>query len=680
MKLKELILLVQIFLNAAALCAQPTDPLASVVVNSHPGSANYVASPSIIKLPNGDYLASHDWQKRHCTSIYVSKDRGKSWSHRADVPHMHWAGLFLHNGELYLLGVNESFREIHICRSTDGGRSWSRPEDRRSGILFTDGQYHTAPVPVVVHNGRIWRSFENAVGNPDERLFETCVISAAADADLLNAASWRMTNRIRYDRNWGGKEWIEGNVVVTPDGGLVNLLRTESDNGRRVAMVRIESADSIAFDPASFVDFPGGSVKFTIRYDSLSQHYWTLSNYIPARYMRQRPNDPAGIRNTLALVSSPDLRDWTVRMIVLQSDDLRSNGFQYADWFFDGEDIAAIVRTAYPQSDGTPADNFHNANYITFHRIGNFRDELHATPEFREEDETVYLFSYFTGNGEDGLHLAYSYDGLVWKALKNGGSFLQSTVGPDKLMRDPSVCRDRAGRFHLVWTTGWHDRIIGYASSEDLIHWSPQRAIPVMVHEPTAKNAWAPELFLDPADSLFHILWASTIPYRHSPVQESSRERGYNHRIYQTTTRDFVQFSPTELFFNPDFSVIDAAVLKSGRNYLLFLKNENPNPPEKNIRYTTAPDMHQGFPLSVSDPITGKYWAEGPSPLQIGEDLYVYFDRYTEGRYGAVRSRDLRVWEDLSDRVVFPQGVRHGTAFPVSAAFLNTLFKRTCHP
>jgi|GEM_PF-5772697 len=29
--------------------------------------------------------------------------------------------------------------------------------------------------------------------------------------------------------------------------------------------------------------------------------------------------------------------------------------------------------------------------------------------------KNIYIFSYFVGNGEDGLHLAYSYDGLKWE-------------------------------------------------------------------------------------------------------------------------------------------------------------------------------------------------------------------------------------------------------------------------
>ena len=39
----------------------------------------------------------------------------------------------------------------------------------------------------------------------------------------------------------------------------------------------------------------------------------------------------------------------------------------------------------------------------------------------------VYMFSYFVGNGEDGLHLAYSYDGLKWEDVSDLVSFPQGT-------------------------------------------------------------------------------------------------------------------------------------------------------------------------------------------------------------------------------------------------------------
>ena len=290
--------------------------------------------------------------------------------------------------------------------------------------------------------------------------------------------------------------------------------------------------------------------------------------------------------------------------------------------------------------------------------------------------ETAYLFSYFINDSKDGLHLAYSYDGLNWLPLHGGRSYLTPAVGKDKLMRDPSICQSPDGTFHMVWTSSWTDRIIGYASSRDLVHWSEQQAIPVMMHEPDAHNCWAPELFYDEPSQTYYIFWATTIPGRHKEVATSESEKGLNHRIYYVTTKDFRTFSKTKMFFNPDFSVIDAAIVKDPKreDLIMVVKNENSNPPEKNLRVTRTKKIEKGFPTKVSAPITGKYWAEGPAPLFVGDTLYVYFDKYRDHRYGAVRSLDYgETWEDVSDQVFFPRGIRHGTAFAVDASIVESL-------
>ncbi|TLU98804.1 glycoside hydrolase family 43 protein [Dyadobacter luticola] len=285
----------------------------------------------------------------------------------------------------------------------------------------------------------------------------------------------------------------------------------------------------------------------------------------------------------------------------------------------------------------------------------------------------VYLFSYFVDNGQDGLHFAYSKDGLKWQALKNGKSFLTPTTGKDKLMRDPCIIQGPDGTFHMVFTTGWHDKIIGYTSSKDLINWSAQKAVPVMEHEPDAKNSWAPEVFYDDLKKNFIIYWATTIPGRHSNVAESEGEKGLNHRIYYVTTPDFKKFSETKMFFNPNFSVIDATILKKNAWYYMFLKNENPSPPEKNIRITKSKNAAGPYPVDVSAPITRNYWAEGPTAVDIDGWVYVYFDKYRDHQYGAVRSKDMEKWEDVSDQVKFPDGIRHGTVFKVSQGIFDKL-------
>ena len=88
---------------------------------------------------------------------------------------------------------------------------------------------------------------------------------------------------------------------------------------------------------------------------------------------------PAAIRNTLALVYSPDLRHWHVRSIILHHPDIYHHAFQYVDWHFDGNDLVAAIRTAYNDGMGG-AHTYHDANYLTFYRIRNFRSLTMNSP------------------------------------------------------------------------------------------------------------------------------------------------------------------------------------------------------------------------------------------------------------------------------------------------------------
>lgn len=285
----------------------------------------------------------------------------------------------------------------------------------------------------------------------------------------------------------------------------------------------------------------------------------------------------------------------------------------------------------------------------------------------------VYLFSFFQNNGEDGLHLAYSEDGLQWTALNDNQSFLKPQVGNDKLMRDPCIIKGKDGKFHMVWTVSWNEQGIGYAHSEDLIHWSEQQYIPVMEHEPTARNSWAPELFYDEASDQYLIYWATTIPGRF-PETDATGDDGYNHRMYYTTTRDFQDFSPTQLLYEPGFNVIDATIQKIEDEYVMFLKNEIRFPEaEKNIRIATS-DQLTGPYSAASEPITDN-WVEGPTAVETAQGWVVYYDQYTRHQMGAVRSTDLQHWEDISDQLDFPEGTRHGTVIKVKRSVLDKLLE-----
>ncbi|MBN2451444.1 MAG: exo-alpha-sialidase [Lentisphaeria bacterium] len=358
----------------------------------------YLGSPSIARAPDGALVATHDYFGRGCprnheaeealTSVYRSEDRGRTWTNITHVMNAYWSTLFSHGDALYLLGASQQYGSIVIRRSTDGGFTWTHPKDEHSGLLFRGGyyhddpNYHCAPVPVLVHQGRLYRAFEDCRGARWGAGFASLVVSAPADADLLAAANWTMSNKLAFEPGWvpeawGKLEnpgWLEGNVVPDPRGKLWNVLRFHSSPRADVAAMVSIRADgrTLAFDPGTgFVPFPGGMTKFTIRHDPPSGRYLTLSN----------PNtDPScpSQRNILALAASPDLRTWTVVRNLLQDDtglpwnlSTRLTGFQYTDWQFDGEDIIYLVRTAY-----RGAHNFHDANRITFHRLERFRDLL----------------------------------------------------------------------------------------------------------------------------------------------------------------------------------------------------------------------------------------------------------------------------------------------------------------
>lgn len=357
-----------------------------VVAYSPAASGQYIGSPSICILPNGDYIASHDFFGPESTEhvkavsrVYSSSDKGKTWRQIAEINGQFWSKLFIHHDVLYFLGTDKHHGNMIIRKSTDGGKTWTEPTDEHNGLIL-EGEYHCAPMPVIEYNNRLWRAMEYAESQTNKwgKRYSTFMMSIPVEADILKSENWIASNKLPYDStymdgNFGG--WIEGNAVVTPEGDIINLLRadnTKENAEDKAAIVNISDDGRVAtFDPeTSFIDFPGGSKKFTVLYDSVSNLYWTISNYIPKEFRIEAR--PASIRNTQALCSSADLKTWKVHKILLQHPNIEDHGFNYVDWQFEGRNIVFVSRTAYDDGIGGAA-NFHDANFLTFHRIKNFR-------------------------------------------------------------------------------------------------------------------------------------------------------------------------------------------------------------------------------------------------------------------------------------------------------------------
>lgn len=375
-------------------------PPGTVVFASPNPEKFFCGSPSILILPDGGYLVSHDIGGQHDragrTLIQHSRDRGATWTQIAELRDQKWSTLFLHRAAVYLIGTSAKAGNMIIRRSRDGGRTWTNPTDANNGLLAS-GRFHCAPTPVVVHRGRIWRAFEQFSSTAPERMFGAFVMSAPEETDLIDAQNWTRTNAIVHRREWlntRNAEWLEGNVVIAPDGRLVDVLRVESHPamnapfalpGALAPIPRFEVAAAMRiaddgraaeFDPQrDYIHFIGSEAKFTIRFDPQSKRYWSIGSKIT------NPNSgylwlytPHHQRNVLTLTSSGDLRNWEERCRLLRFREGQvvtkaesRVGFQYVDWQFDGEDLIAVCRLAW---NGL---NYHDANYITFHRVKNFR-------------------------------------------------------------------------------------------------------------------------------------------------------------------------------------------------------------------------------------------------------------------------------------------------------------------
>ena len=111
--------------------------------------------------------------------------------------------------------------------------------------------------------------------------------------------------------------------------------------------------------------------------------------------------------------------------------------------------------------------------------------------------EQALLFPYFNSNGENGVFLAWSEDGRTFYEVNQGKPIFTPPKWDDgqHLTRDPSIVY-HDGMFHMVWTSNWSGRWLGYSSSPDLIDWSkPKQIQPFPEGHEQPKNVWPQSCF-----------------------------------------------------------------------------------------------------------------------------------------------------------------------------------------
>jgi len=503
--LLALLLLVQVFALTNGLADEPDFSLAPGVVVTHSPSASgvYLGSAGIAVLPDGAYLTKCDEFGPGTTEhefavsrVYRSDDQGATWRQTARIDGLFWANVFVHNEAAYLMGTTRHHGLIVIMRSDDGGFTWTEPTDEQHGLLTPTGEYHTAPMPIIEHEGRLWRAFEDASGGTSwGSRYQAMMMSIPIDADLLDQSNWTLSNPLPRDASWlngtfGG--WLEGNAVATRDGEILDILRIATPSGGKAAVVHVsEDGKTVNFDPENdIIDFPGGSKKFNIRYDEQTDAYWTLANPVLPKHAGE--TGVSSIRNTLALMRSDDLRTWEIRCVLLYHPEVRHHGFQYPDWLFEGDDIIAAIRTAYDDGlDG--AHNAHDANFLTFHRFENFREltledsvidpsDLEPIPLMKIEASGLTIEGRgFTIKPFDEEAMAFGNRTYVWRDVPEsfrGWTYTQTNGGE---FGEMTVTAEESTTLYIAATQASVDIYLDWEQTEDVFHYTDQNQTSVQI-------------------------------------------------------------------------------------------------------------------------------------------------------------------------------------------------------
>ena len=342
-------------------------------------SGRYLCSPSLVRHPEEFLLASMDLfainHPQNLTLIFRSDDDGKTWNYVSELMPCFWGKLFINKGELYMLACSTEYGDLLIGKSTDGGKTFSAPITllRGSNGRNENSGVHKNPQNIVHYNGRIYETLEWGNWANKEYCHTAMVMSCDENDDLLVPENWSFTEPKKFTPADAPEiadmpectMTIEGTLTVSPDNKLLNIMRFEKSGYALIYEVDTKNHEA-PLKYSRCMKFDAHYSKFMIKYDDVSEKYFTVANYI-------YDYENKAARNLLSLMASTDLESWEVVCDLIDKREINrlEAGFQYVDFEIENDDIIYLCRTAVNN-----AHNFHDSNYSTFHRIKNFRNLL----------------------------------------------------------------------------------------------------------------------------------------------------------------------------------------------------------------------------------------------------------------------------------------------------------------
>lgn len=400
-------------------------------VESPDPASIYTYTPGIALLPDGAYLLTMDYggpgarnlaparefAKPYFGSAFLSRDKGQTWRHVLDFPAMH-ARPFCAGGSVYILG---HYGDLVILRSDDNGETWGPPRTLTAGE-----RWHQSACNVWYENGFVYLVMEyihpNDMDTWPVEIMAPVLLRASASEDLCLRENWTFSEKTAFrdlcgasDLQWHGIPffpenphdsyfpapernnapigWLETNVVritdpshywYDPSGRTFHLFaRAHTGGTGYCALLKaVEREDgTIQTLPETvpsgkkilYLPMPGGHLRFHMLYDGETRLYWLLSTQATDSMTRAellpptRFNLPNNERNRLQLHFSKNCVDWCFAgMVSIGDGDLCSR--HYASMLVDGEDLVVASR-----SGDQNAKSAHNGNFISIHRVRDFR-------------------------------------------------------------------------------------------------------------------------------------------------------------------------------------------------------------------------------------------------------------------------------------------------------------------
>lgn len=388
----------------------------------------YAYTPGICVLPGGRLLATMDVGELKNGKLenryghaFLSDNHGTTWRKVTDFPFIH-ARPFTAGKSVYILGHRGDLR---IMRSDDNGETWS------DCVQLTHGQrWHQSACNVWYKDDRVYLVMEQTIQNPGDlqniwtvAYCAPVLLRANIHDDLCSWENWTASDSMRFcdavDEsvlNYHGIPfyrtllhpeeqseeafltqplgWLETNVVQIMDkkhywydetGHTFQLFMRAHTAGTgycAIAKVVEQPDGSMKFGlmkaPSGrdwvFLPMPGGQMRFHMLYDEKTKLYWLLSTQAVDSMTRlellssERYNIPCDERQRMVLHFSKNCVDWCFAGIVASGASEKQSR-HYAAMAFDGDDIVLVSR-----SGDSRAASAHNGNFISFHRIRNFRD------------------------------------------------------------------------------------------------------------------------------------------------------------------------------------------------------------------------------------------------------------------------------------------------------------------